>query len=80
MPQDFTKREAKKSLWDLDGQHEDKRYRKKGRNKAKQLIREALKPEEEYDFEWEKEIDEALDCYHYGPCERCLARQEEKDG
>lgn len=74
MAQDFTKREAKKSLWDLDGKHEDKRYRKKGREKHKKLIRDILN-EPQWDDDLEKEIQEAFDCYYYGPCERCL-----KDG
>jgi hypothetical protein len=38
---DFQKHEAKRSLWDEDGQHIPKRYRNKskGRFKDKQLIR-----------------------------------------
>lgn len=42
---DFQKQAAKQSLWDLDGQHEDKKSRNKGkgRSKDKRLIREELK-------------------------------------
>lgn len=74
---DYQKQEAKRSLWDNDGQHEKKRYRNKGkaRLKDKQLIRDELDPNEE-DYEilqmLNDEADDALYCYHYGPCERCL--------
>lgn len=42
---DFQKREAKKSLRDLDGVHAKKKHRNKGkgRGKDKRLIREELK-------------------------------------
>jgi len=40
--QDFQKREAKRCLWDQDGDHTKKRYRNKGkgRGKDKRLIKE----------------------------------------
>jgi hypothetical protein len=48
---DFQKREAKQSLWDMDGHHASKKSRNKGkgRGKDKKLIREELKdgPESE---------------------------------
>lgn len=79
---DYQKREAKRSLWDMDGEHVPKKYRNKGkgRGKDKQLIKEQLDPNEE-DYEilqmLNKEADEAMYCYHYGPCEKCLNNLEE---
>lgn len=42
---DFHKKEAKRSLWDNDGEHVPHKYRKKGRgrSKDKKLIRDETK-------------------------------------
>jgi hypothetical protein len=44
---DHQKREAKRSLWDMDGQHIPKKYRNKGkgRGKDKKLIQQELATE-----------------------------------
>ena len=79
---DHQKSEAKRSLWDRDGQHIPKRYRNRGRARGqdRQDIRAELHALQSWDdlereFEWAKEIDEALYCHHYGPCAECLAHE-----
>jgi hypothetical protein len=79
---DHQKREAKRSLWDQDGQHIPKKYRNKGkgRNKDKFEIDEAFKeiadlPITLQDEAWADEIDLAFYCHDYGPCAKCLASQ-----
>ena len=54
MSQDFQKREAKRSLWDMDGQRVKKKSRNKGKGRAKdkKLIQEELEPLQY----WEDEI------------------------
>lgn len=83
MPVDYQKQEAKQCLWDQDGQHTKKRWRNrgKGRGKEKSEIRKVLEDifsgdDRDRQIEWEKEIERALDCYYYGPCEVCLAHEQ----
>lgn len=75
---DHQKREAKQSLWDLDGHHAPKRYRNKGkgRGKDKRLVQrqyDELQEQAELDQQdaWDQELREAWDCYMFGPCARC---------
>lgn len=49
----------------------------------KTMIRKELEAIENHDddellYQLDKEAEEASDCYHYGPCERCLSREEEE--
>jgi hypothetical protein len=72
---DYYKRKAKQDLWDNNGENTPKRYRYKG--KARRLNKELAKKElesEEGDYDMSEEIEEALYCYYYGPCESCLAK------
>lgn len=80
---DYQKKEAKQSLWDMDGEHIPKRYRNKGkgRGKDKQLIRsiaaDLLKdPELDQQDMINAEADEASYCYKFGPCKRCQCEQD----
>lgn len=68
---DFQKREAKQSLWDMDGQHIKKKYRNKGkgRQKDKKLIRAELDLAVLDSHDAWDEIDEAWNC------ERTLAEE-----
>lgn len=83
---DHQKREAKRSLWDQDGEHIPKKYRNKGkgRNQEKADIRQELKelerePRIALDEMLNEEADEALYCHYYGPCEQCLAKEEDDE-
>ena len=75
---DFQKQEAKQCLWDMDGQHTNKkaRNRGKGRGKDKQLIRAAIAAlcdgeDAERQYLYFKEIEAALNCHYYCLCEHC---------
>lgn len=81
---DFQKKEAKQSLWDMDGLHIKKKHRNKGkgRGRDKRLIEEAL---QEMETRHELDLDDMLNeeasnawyCHLYGPCERCRGLDEE---
>lgn len=71
---DFQKREAKRSLWEQDGTRVHKKYRNKskGRQKDNKLTNPVDDTEAFLDFLLNEESSEALDCYYYGPCQKCL--------
>lgn len=77
---DFQKKEAKQSLWDMDGTHVKKRHRNKGkgRGKDKKLIESEILAvhhpvvaEQEDDLN--KETNESLYCVFYSPWAKCRA-------
>lgn len=77
-PIDYQKREAKRSLWDMDGIHIDKKLRCKGgpRNQEKAEIRKELaqlevEPQEALNDMLNEEADENSYCHFHGPCRRC---------
>lgn len=81
MSRDYQKEEAKRSLWDLDGDHAPKRYRNKGKGRLleKAEIREELKTlinaeNDAFEAAMSEEIDDALYCHFHGPCDACLAK------
>ncbi len=81
MSNDFHKRIAKDALWDRDGHHTPKRYRETGsaRESDKILVRAELEElRDDVGDDLVDELDLAVYCYRYGPCEQCKEKMDKE--
>lgn len=73
---DYQKREAKRSLWDMDGEHSSYRNKGRGRGRDKKLTRQQFHDMIEEEFidadDWgSDELEDAWLCYKYSICPHC---------